>query len=232
MHNAEGSEGSQQGGSSGSHWTRVGSCKVRRDRGIEVFVPEHGQWRQHSVGTDRRAALRLHCGASCTMNGWAMWRIFLDHLRTQVGHESKIAEVGFCEGWTPLCDWLREAQVDHEVDWPSVCTTLKALSKVDPAEVRGLLPVMHVGTRRIINRPVISKAAESERLMASEVADDPGVRMVEAFTASLRTAYNPAVAILDSFVHGTGFIVRQFGVQCYLRKAAQVALAPMAQALS
>ena len=54
---------------------------------------------------------------------------------TQVGHESNIVEFGFCQGWTPLCDWLREAQVDHEVGWPSACTTLKARSKVAPAEV-------------------------------------------------------------------------------------------------
>ena len=40
-----------------------------------------------------------------------MLRFFLEHSETQVGHESKIAEVDNCVRWTPLCDWLREAQV-------------------------------------------------------------------------------------------------------------------------
>ena len=43
-------------------WTRVGSCKVRRDHEIELVLSEHRQWRQHSVGTDRLAALRLYIG--------------------------------------------------------------------------------------------------------------------------------------------------------------------------
>ena len=90
-------------------------------------------------------------------------------------------------------------KVDQEVDWPSTCTMLKALSKVSPAEVRGLLPVMHEVTRRITNRPVISKAAESGRLM---VAEDLELRIIEAVTASLLTANNRAVAILVSFVQG------------------------------
>ena len=55
--------------------------------------------------------------------------ILLDHSGTQVFHECKITEVGLCEGWTLLCEWLREAQVDHEVDWPSACTPLKAPGK-------------------------------------------------------------------------------------------------------
>ena len=126
--------------------------------------------------------------ANCTKNGWAMWRIFLDHSGTQVGHESKIAEVGFCKGW---CDWLREAQVDHEVDWPSACTTLKALSKVAP-----LLPVRHEITRRIMNRPVISKAAESERLKASKVAVDLGVQCYFAQRRANRCGPDGAVAIV------------------------------------
>jgi len=168
--------------------------------------------------------------ANCTKNGWAMRRVFLDHLGTQVGHENKIAEFGFCEGWTPICDWLREAQVDHEVDWPSACTTLKALSKVAPAGVRGLLPVMHEVTRRIMNRPAISKAAESERLMASKVAEGLEERIVEAVAPALRTTNKPAVAILDSFVQGTGFIATQLRYTAALRNAAQNALVPLMQA--
>ena len=117
-----------------------------------------------------------HCVSTlvvnCTKSGWAMWRFFPDHSGTQVGHESKIAKVGFCEGWAPLCDWLRESQVDQEVDWPSACTTLKALNKVSLADVRGLFLVMH--------------------------------------------ANNPAVATLVCLVQGTGYIDRQFAVQCYL----------------
>ena len=78
-----------------------------------------------------------HCASSvvaiCTMYGWTMWRVFLGHLGTQFVQF-------FCGRRTPLCVWLREAQVDHVVDWPSACTTLKALCKVAPAEVCGLPP--------------------------------------------------------------------------------------------
>ena len=94
------------------------------------------------------------------------------------------------------------------------CATLKALSKVSPAEVRGLLPVVHEVTSRITNRLVTSEAAESGRLMASKVAEDLEVRIVEAVTASLRTANNPAVAILVSLLQGAGYIDTQFAVQC------------------
>ena len=82
-------------------------------------------------------------------------------------------------------------------------------SALAPLEVRGLLPGKHVATRRIMNRPVISKAADTERLMASEVAVGLGVRIVEALTASLRTVNIPG------FVHGTDFIDTHFAVQCY-----------------
>ena len=51
--------------------------------------------------------------------------------------------------------------------------------------------------------------------MASKVAEDLDVRMIEAVTASLRTANNPAVAILESLEQGAGFIGTQFAVQCY-----------------
>ena len=60
-----------------------------------------------------------------------------------------------------------------------------------------------------MNRPVISKAAESERLMASKVAEGLEERIVEAVAPALRTTNKPAVANLDSFVQGTGFIARQ-----------------------
>ena len=132
---------------------------------------------------------------------------------------------------TPPCDWLREVQDDHEADWPSAYTTLKALSKVAPAELRRLHPVMHEVTRRIMNHPVISKAAESERLMAPEVAEDLGVRIIEAVTASLRTttqlwrSWAALHMALASATHSVRYIAT-------LRNPAQVALVPMAQALS
>ena len=43
MHSAEGSDDSQQCDSNGSQWTRVESCKVRRDRVVEVCPSEHRQ---------------------------------------------------------------------------------------------------------------------------------------------------------------------------------------------
>ena len=184
------------------------------DSGVSILSAQTDvQHVQHCVST---------VVANCTQNSWAMRRVLHDHLGTQVGHENKIAEFGFCEGWTPLCGWLREAQVDHEVDSPSACTTLKALSKVAPAEVRGLLPVMHEVTRRIMNRPVISKATESEPLMASEVAEGLEERIVEAVAPALRTTNKPAVAILDSFMQDTGFIATQSKYTAALHNAAQI----------
>ena len=73
---------------------------------------------------------------------------------------------------------------------------------------------LHEVTRRIINRPVISKAAESELLMAFKVAEDLQVRIIEVVTASVRTAHNPAVGDPGQLVHGTGFIDAQLAVQC------------------
>ena len=172
MHYVEGSESSQQGGTNGSHWTRVGSCNVRRDREIEVLFSELCQWRQLSVGSDRRAALRLHCGGHCTKNGRAMWRIFLDHSETQVGHESKIAEVGFCEGWTSLCDWLLEAQVDHEVDWPSACTTLKLLWQ-EPCRLRESEFVLTLC--RALLCQLAPACSSSKKLVPFSVSRSPGI---------------------------------------------------------
>ena len=142
---------------------------------------------------------------------------------------AKSQSLFLCEGWTPLCNWLREAQVDHEVDWPSAFTSLKALRKVAPPEFRGLLPVMHEVTRRIMNRPVISKAAVSERLMAADVAEFLEERIVVAVAPALRTTSKPAVKILDSFVQCTGFIVPQLQDIAALRTA-QIALVPSMQA--
>ena len=83
-----------------------------------------------------------------------------------------------------MCDWLREDEVDHWVDGPSACTTLKALSKVAPVRVRGLLLVVHEVIRRIMRRPATSKAAVSARLMAPKVAEG----LEERLSKQLRTA--------------------------------------------
>ena len=82
---------------------------------------------------------------------------------------------------------------------------------------------MHEVTRRIMNRPVISKAAESERLIASKVAEGLEERIVEAVAAALRTTNKPGVAFMDSLVQGTGFIAAQFQYTAALRNAAQIA---------
>ena len=47
--------------------------KVRRDREIDVVLSEHRQWRQHSVGTDRCAALRLHIGGELHQEWMVTW---------------------------------------------------------------------------------------------------------------------------------------------------------------
>ena len=104
---------------------------------------------------------------------------------------TKILEFGFCEGWTSVCVWMREAQFDLGLDWLPACTTLTA-----PALVRGLLPMMREVTRRIMNRPAVSKAAVSERLMAAEVAEGLEVSTVEAFA--------PVARMMGSFVASLG----------------------------
>ena len=86
---------------------------------------------------------------------------------------------------------------------------------------------MHEVTKRIMNRLVISKASESERLMASKVAEGPKERFVEAVAPALRTTNKPAV---DSFVQGTGFIATQLQHTAALRNAAQIAVVPLMQA--
>ena len=53
-------------------------------------------------------------------------------------------------------------------------------------EVSGCLTVMHDVTRRIMNRPVISNAAESERLMASKVAESLEERIIGAVAPVFR----------------------------------------------
>ena len=101
------------------------------DSGVSILSAETDV--QHCVST---------VVVNCAKSGWVM-----SILPRSLGNSSwsckQIAEVGFCEGLTPLCDWLREAHVDHEVDWPSACTTLKALSKVAPAEVQRSNKTLH-----------------------------------------------------------------------------------------
>ena len=89
---------------------------------------------------------------------------------------------------------------------------------------------MHDATRPIMNRPVISKASESERLMASKVAKGLEGRFVQAVAHALRTTNEPAVAFMDSFVQGTGFIATQLQYTAALRNAAHIAVVPLMQA--
>ena len=69
---------------------------------------------------------------------------------------TKSRSLVFCGGWTPFCvwlDWLREAQVDHEVDWPSACTALKRSQQGGSSGSPWTSPVMQEVTGRIMNRP-------------------------------------------------------------------------------
>ena len=78
----------------------------------------------------------------------------------------------------------RGSGVDHGVDGPSAGPTLNALYKVHTVGVRGLLPEMHEVTRSVMHRPVISEAAESERLVDLE---SPRVSRSESSASALRT---------------------------------------------
>ena len=89
---------------------------------------------------------------------------------------------------------------------------------------------MHEVTKRIMNRPVISKASESERLMDSKVAEGPEERFVEAVAPALRTTNKPSVPFMDSFVQGTGFIATQLQYTAALRNVVQIAVVPLMQA--
>ena len=94
----------------------------------------------------------------------------------------------------------------REVDWPSACTPLNALCKVAPAGVRGRFPVMHDVARRIIYRPALSKATESERVMVSKVAEGLEVRIIHTVAPALR----PRVTSFGDprfVVQGTGLVV-------------------------
>ena len=65
-----------------------------------------------------------------------------------------------------------------------------------------------------MNRPVISKAAESALLMAFKVAEDLEVRIVEAIASALRTSEQTSCGDPGQLVHGTDFIDAQWAVQC------------------
>ena len=138
---------------------------------------------------------------------------------------TKILEFGFCEGWTSVCVWMREAQFDLGFDWLPACTTLTA-----PALVRGLLPVMRVVTRRIMNRPAVSKAAVSERLMAAEVAEGLEESTVEACAPVLRTTVRQlwrSWTVLYKPLASSPHIMQYTAASC---NAAQIALVPSVQA--
>ena len=66
--------------------------------------------------------------------------------------------------------------------------------------------------------------------MASNVAEGLEERIVEAVAPALRTTNKPAVAVMDSFVQGTGFIATELQHTAALRNAAHIAVVPLMQA--
>ena len=83
----------------------------------------------------------------------------------------------------PLCDWLREAQVDVRLTGRQHAS-VESSQQMAPAGVRGCLSVMHEVTRRIM------EAVESARVMASKVAEGLEGRIVGAVAPVLRPRVN------------------------------------------